>query len=155
MKILLAIDGSPPSAEAIHSVVSQPWPEGSEVRVFSAVELPYPPGYVTEVTVLPPPPAFTEAMRHEVEGMVASVSGMLHQRGISAHWTTRVGSAGRSIVDEAAEWGADLIVLGSHGRTGFKRFWMGSVARWVVDHAKCSVEVARSPSSHEEPASPH
>ena len=47
------------------------------------------------------------------------------------------------IVDEAKEWSADLIVMGSHGYTGLKRLLLGSVAHSVVSHAPCSVEVVR------------
>ena len=53
------------------------------------------------------------------------------------------GDARSVIVDEAAVWGADLIVMGSHGRAGVKRWLMGSVAHAVVGHAPCSVEVVR------------
>ena len=49
----------------------------------------------------------------------------------------------RRFVDEATEWPADLIVLGSHGYTGLKRWLLGSVAQSVVAHASCSVEVVR------------
>jgi nucleotide-binding universal stress UspA family protein len=48
------------------------------------------------------------------------------------------------ILDEASQWGADLIVVGSHGRRGIDRFLMGSVAESVASHAGCSVEVARA-----------
>jgi len=44
---------------------------------------------------------------------------------------------------QADEWGADLIVVGSHGRTGVKRWLLGSVAGAIVSHAPCSVEVVR------------
>jgi nucleotide-binding universal stress UspA family protein len=47
------------------------------------------------------------------------------------------------ILDEAKAWGADLIVLGSHGRQGWDRLLMGSVAESVALHAHCSVEVVR------------
>lgn len=47
------------------------------------------------------------------------------------------------ILDEAESWGADLIVLGSHGYSGWQRFLLGSVSHAVVSHAKCSVEVVR------------
>jgi len=47
------------------------------------------------------------------------------------------------ILDEAESWGADLIVLGSHGYNAWKRFLLGSVSQAVVSHAKCSVEVVR------------
>jgi len=47
------------------------------------------------------------------------------------------------IVDEAENWKADLIVVGSHGYTGIKKWLLGSVAQSVVSHAPCSVEVVR------------
>jgi nucleotide-binding universal stress UspA family protein len=47
------------------------------------------------------------------------------------------------ILDEAESWGADLIVLGSHGYSAWKRFLLGSVSQAVVSHAKCSVEIVR------------
>jgi nucleotide-binding universal stress UspA family protein len=49
------------------------------------------------------------------------------------------------IVQKASDWNADLIVLGSHGRTGLQRWLLGSVAESVVRHAPCSVQVARAP----------
>jgi nucleotide-binding universal stress UspA family protein len=49
------------------------------------------------------------------------------------------------IIDIAHEWRADMIVLGSHGRTGINRFLMGSVSQGVVRHAHCSVEIIRAP----------
>jgi nucleotide-binding universal stress UspA family protein len=47
------------------------------------------------------------------------------------------------ILDEAARWGADVIVLGSHGHRGVDRFLLGSVSEAVAMHAGCSVEVIR------------
>jgi nucleotide-binding universal stress UspA family protein len=46
-------------------------------------------------------------------------------------------------LDHAKEWGADLIVLGSHSRRGLDRMLMGSVSEAVARHAHCSVEVIR------------
>jgi len=49
------------------------------------------------------------------------------------------------ILAEAEEWPANLIVMGSHGHTGLKRYLIGSVARAVAQNANCSVEVVRLP----------
>jgi len=47
------------------------------------------------------------------------------------------------VLDTAKEWGADLTVLGSHGRRGLGRLIMGSVSETAV-YAHCSVEIVRS-----------
>jgi nucleotide-binding universal stress UspA family protein len=47
------------------------------------------------------------------------------------------------ILEEANQWGADLIVLGSHGHNGVERFLLGSVSEGVALHAPCSVEIIR------------
>jgi len=53
------------------------------------------------------------------------------------------GDARSTIVDFARQWGADLIVIGSHGHKGWERLLLGSVAESVVRHATCSVLVVR------------
>jgi nucleotide-binding universal stress UspA family protein len=53
------------------------------------------------------------------------------------------------VLNEAAEWGADLIVVGSHGRHGVDRFLLGSVSESIAMHARCSVEVIRKPAKTE------
>jgi nucleotide-binding universal stress UspA family protein len=47
------------------------------------------------------------------------------------------------IIEKADEWGADLIVVGSHGHTGFGQFFFGSVSQKVLHEARRSVRVAR------------
>ena len=54
-----------------------------------------------------------------------------------------VASPKEIILQEAAEWPADLIVLGSHGNSGLTRFLLGSTSEAVATHAPCSVEVIR------------
>ena len=53
------------------------------------------------------------------------------------------------ILDRANRWGTDLIVVGSHGYSGLKRFLLGSVSQNVSSHAKCSVEIVRTPDASE------
>jgi len=71
------------------------------------------------------------------------------QRLRAAHFDveTRVaqGEARIGILDVAAQWRPDLILLGSHGRRGLRRFLLGSVAEFVSRHADCSVEIVRLP----------
>lgn len=53
----------------------------------------------------------------------------------------RTGVAADEIVAEAWDWDADLLVVGTHGRTGFRRLLLGSVAETVLQRAPCSVLV--------------
>ncbi len=53
------------------------------------------------------------------------------------------GSPGQVVVEEAERWGADLIVVGSHGYGFWSRTLLGSVSQAIVHHAPCSVLVVR------------
>jgi len=53
------------------------------------------------------------------------------------------GHAAEQICNHAARVGADLIVMGSHGRSGFKRVLLGSVSNAVANHAHCPVTIVR------------
>jgi nucleotide-binding universal stress UspA family protein len=55
----------------------------------------------------------------------------------------RIGEAGAEIVAAAKELSADLLVVGTHGRTGLKHLLLGSVAEHVVRHAPCPVLTVR------------
>ena len=69
-----------------------------------------------------------------------------HSRsGVKVSFVEREISARRGIQDRLGEEPFDLAVLGSHGRRGFKRWLLGSVAEMTVRHAPCSVAVAHLP----------
>lgn len=59
--------------------------------------------------------------------------------GVPMHFEVDEGDVVAGIVDEAAELPADLIVIGTHGRSGFEHFALGSVAEKVVRRARCPV----------------
>lgn len=66
--------------------------------------------------------------------------------GLAASGTAVIPSAGpkEHILNEAIGWGADLIVVGSHGRRASSRLLLGSVSEAVALHADCSVEIIRA-----------
>ncbi len=146
MKILLATDGSDCSKAAVNAVAERPWPEGSEVRIVSAIEIPYAP--TTETWVLPDN-YYTELERAAKERAAAAVKYAVERiesgKASGLEIITKIisGSAREVILDEAERWDADLIVLGSHGYNGWQRFLLGSVSHAVATHAHCSVEIVR------------
>jgi len=146
MKILLATDGSDYSKAAVNSVAERPWPQGSEVKIISAMEIPYAP--TTETWVLPNS-YYSELERVARERAEAAVKYAVERIGSGKasglEIITKIisGSAREVILDEAERWDADLIVLGSHGYSAWRRFLLGSVSHAVATHAHCSVEIVR------------
>lgn len=147
MKILLAVDGSDYSAEAVKAVAERPWPEGTEVRVLTAVEPVVPPATELWYDAGGSLERAREEIQARAEQLTAGVVETLRGEGLTAEAAVRDGEPRTAIMDEAKEWDADLIVLGSHGYTGLKRWLLGSVAQAVVAHAPCSVEVVRKKSA--------
>lgn len=74
---------------------------------------------------------------------IASSAVLQLQRGRAARPAGLQGHPAAAIVDHARETDADLIVVGTHGRTGISRLMVGSVARAIVTHATASVLVVR------------
>ena len=150
MRILVATDGSECSAKAIHAVANRPWPAESEIRLLSVVELVTPDLSTTAMPLCAPyPPSLLEQIwgeaRSRGEEAVTDARKTLSAAGLKVCDcnATPVGEPRGFILDVANAWGADLIVLGSHGRHGLERLIMGSVAETVSIYAHCSVEVIR------------
>jgi nucleotide-binding universal stress UspA family protein len=142
MRILLALDSSAHSAIATKKLYERPWPEHSIVRILSVAEL-----NSTERTPFWDSGAtyehLEEALLSEARDVVDRAANALKPSTLSIEATVRRGDPRSEIVDAANEWSADLILVGSHGRTGIARWLLGSVAEHVVRHAQCSVEVCR------------
>ena len=143
MKILLAVDNSEYSGGAAKEVAARPWPPGTAVRVLSAVETIVTPGTELWFDAGGQLERARREMTESAERLTAGVAETLRSSGLAAEAAVREGDPRSVIVNEAEEWGADLIVLGSHGYTGLKRLLLGSVAQSVAAHAHCSVEVVR------------
>lgn len=146
MKILLAIDGSPCSDAAVNEVARRPWPQGSMVKVLTALENDPPAPITPEAWALPLGyyEELNEALRKQGRNVVdRALKTLKTNKWFSVDAVLAPGSARPAILDEAESWGADLMVMGSHGYGALKRFLLGSVSQAVVAHAKCSVEVVR------------
>jgi nucleotide-binding universal stress UspA family protein len=151
MKILLATDGSDSSSAAAKSIAERQWPTGSQIRILSIAELPVfeNPMAASSLSAIYPATLLEELMesaRKRAEDAVENARKILLAGSLKVldSKPALVGDARVLLLDLAKEWGADLIVLGSHGRRGIDRVLMGSVSESVAIHAHCSVEVIRA-----------
>jgi len=144
-KIILATDFSDTSKEASYYAVQLAQTFKAELKalhVFDTSERNVPSHYFLE----PAGPEFDEV----VEGFEG-----IRQRGkdtlkklaesfdLEVETIFTEGDPGHEIIRVAEELNADLIVLGTHGYTGWKRFTIGSVAEFVGRHAPCTVFTIR------------
>lgn len=148
MKILIATDGSDASRSVIETTCETiADPKKTSVKIVSAVE-PLAPmtaepfaisaQYYVEIEA--------QATKHAQELTAQAVERLKeicpHLAEVSSEVFRSVGAA-QAIVEAAKDWGADLIVVGSHGYGFWKRAWLGSVSNSVAHHAPCSVLIVR------------
>jgi nucleotide-binding universal stress UspA family protein len=88
-----------------------------------------------------------EGKKKPAHALVEHIAKELRDAGFKAGTAIKVGDIREVIIDSAAEWRADLIIVGSHGQRGIQRFLLGSVSEFVARHANCSVEIIRPPRS--------
>jgi nucleotide-binding universal stress UspA family protein len=145
MRVLLAIDESKFSEQATRAVLAQLRRTGTEVRVLNVIE---PISSYVSADLFPhlvSHSAQIEQDRHkQAKELVQRVARRLRKAGFKASEVVEDGDPKTQIVDHAAQWRADLIVLGSLGLKGLDRLLMGSVSAAVSSHAGCSVEIVRS-----------
>jgi len=144
MKILLATDGSRYSDAAAKMIASQCNSADVQVRVLRVVEpavYSNPPqmaaGYAPEMALR------LEEQLKEAKESVDRAAEILRKAGFRAETRVMECETRAGILDAAADFSADLIVIGSHGEKGLRRFLIGSVAEFVARHAPCSVLIVR------------
>jgi len=88
------------------------------------------------------PPNFDEEMREVAEKDLADLALKVDLPRERVSSTVRFGAVYPEVLAEAEDWGADLVVVGSH-RPTMATYLLGSNAKTIVRHAKCSVLVVR------------
>ena len=142
MKILIGLDASTHSERVLDFVARMRWPAGSRVIVLSMLQPVA--SAVTgayEPTVIPA--ENLEGLRAQLEELVADAERALREVGFSTEGRVLAGDPRETLLQVAHSERADLIVVGSHGRSGIAKMMLGSVSSHVVTHAPCSVLVVK------------
>jgi nucleotide-binding universal stress UspA family protein len=145
MKVLVAIDDSKYSQAVIDSIASRPWWGDTKFLIFHVIVIPtasdFPEwGFTVDAE-------WKEELAVEAQKLVFNQAAYLKEKlgqGMDIECKVVQGPACQCIAQVANDWDADLIVMGSHGRTGFNKFLVGSIAEGVLLRAPCSVEIVKS-----------
>jgi universal stress protein A len=143
-KILLPTDFSEPSARAVAYASSLAHSLGASVHLIHVLDEPLMVGVAW-------PAAHSTELRDERyrdgRARLADIVATLHRPADCVSVEVRTGTATEEIVRAAADYGCDLIVMATHGRSGVKHLLMGSVAEAVIRSAPCPVLVVRESGS--------
>jgi nucleotide-binding universal stress UspA family protein len=144
--ILVAVDFSEGTKQSFHLACSLARQGQSRLIVLFVAEPMYAapePVYfgqqTVRFTVVERAPAYYQALKERLRNVYAP------SHPLDVEYSTRVGAAAEEILQAAAETGADLIVMGTHGRTGLRRLLAGSVAEAVLRQSPCPVLALRTP----------
>jgi nucleotide-binding universal stress UspA family protein len=147
MKILLATDGSESARAAVGFLDRFPLPKDSELTLLTVID--------RQMFREEEAKGLSEerrrslkdtekVARQEGEQLLASEAARLRKAGWGGSTELRLGHPAEEIVHVAERIDADLVIVGSHGRTGMKRFLLGSVSDHVLEYAPCSVLIVKA-----------
>jgi len=145
LKILIGVDGSPYSKAAVERLATFPVPKDAEVLIVSAA-----PTAALAYAVGEPPAAsyapqlFEDELKLHQE-IATRFERQVREHGFKTRSIVQQGDPRQVLIDTAKNERVNLIVVGSHGRTGMTKLIMGSVANHVVTHAPCDVLVVKLP----------
>jgi nucleotide-binding universal stress UspA family protein len=134
--VVLAYDGSKFSNKALQEAVSMAKSSGGNLLILSVVDITD--EFESEA------PGLTDKMTEKLMKSAQKALGKAVAAKVKAKVEVHVGDAYEIIVDIAKKKKADIIVMGSHGRTGLTRLLMGSVTSRVIGHAPCAVLVVKA-----------
>lgn len=146
-KVLCAVDFSDSSREAMRRAADLVKATAGSLTLFHVVHVPVV-GYANGASMMPAPGVeLTHELGAEAEKSLADWKKRAEEMGARSVSTQVVAGVPWHMIVEALEGDRtyDLVVIGTHGRTGLGRVLLGSVAETVVRHAPCPVLVVRQP----------
>lgn len=148
MRIMIAVDDSPHSARAVKFVSRMRWPAGSRVLVANVVTPAVTPPRIGADPAVPLLIEVSEEQRRHANEVVGQAEAELQAAGLPTEKRIPTGDPRDALLRLAQDEHVDLMVVGSHGRTGFAKLLLGSVSSHAVTHACCNVLVVKE-ESHE------
>jgi nucleotide-binding universal stress UspA family protein len=138
---LVASDLSDASRRVIDAVLRVVPADLATIHVVHALHVPFE-GFITPTAAGRERSGFRRTFEERTAAQLETLFASFEGHGLQWEKVVRHGEARRVVVEEAVRCGADLIGLGTHGRSGISHLLLGSVAEWVLGRAPCDVLVA-------------
>src|SRR5512139_747191 len=139
MKVLVAYDGSRPSKKALDKAAELAEKFKGDLLLLTVTEPVCPVGYTSESDC----EKMEQILNAETEALLGDIRKELEKKALKVKTIVRRGNPADEIAKLADKEGADVVVVGSHGRHGAKKFLLGSVSSRVSIYAPCSVFIVK------------
>lgn len=141
-RILVPTDGSEITSHAVDTAIQLAKIHGAQLLALSVME-PFPYSAVSEIQPVPPQ-EFIDAQQRVASQRVEAVCAAAAAEGLSCQGhTVEALHAWEAIIDHAKDQAADLIVMASHGRSGFAALLLGSETQKLLTHVELPVLVVK------------
>lgn len=139
-KVMIAVDASTMGTDVLATGSELARCTGAEVALVSVAD-----SRSIGVSETSPPVQLTAAkLRQEAEALLAQAAAQLAPPPVVPPvLLVREGFPERELAAAAHDWHADVLVMGTHGRTGLAHLFKGSVAEWILHHAPCPVLIVK------------
>jgi len=151
-RILVPVDFSVHADRALAYATTLAARVGATLAFLHVVEDPIATGAWSSEIYVPNQQELWEQLLESARQRVEQLRVAAGANGVATEATVLVGQPARTIVEQARTGGFDLVVMATHGRTGFSHLLMGSVAEQVVRRATCPVLTIRGDGQHGEAA---
>ena len=139
---LVATDLGDSSTRTIELALQVIGPSSATIHVAHACHIPFE-GFVTPTRAGKQTSEYRRTLQQRARGELDRLLARFADRGVQWKSSVRVGDARSVLLGEIVRQRADVIALGTHGRSGVAHALIGSVAEWVIEAAPCDVLVAR------------
>lgn len=148
MNVILATDGTSQSSAAVKMTGNLSFNPGDELKIVTVIDMAVPMAFDAYAGYLPNTQEIEKIARENAANVLeetkSKVIPKIPSDNVTVSTEILIGSPESRIVETAEDFGADLIIVGSHGYNRWERLLLGSVSDSVVHHAPCSVLVVRS-----------
>jgi nucleotide-binding universal stress UspA family protein len=144
-RILVPIDGSPTAQRGLQEAITLAQQLGSSLRILNVVDARL---LIGEVSAAHSPEQLLDDWRAAAEKVASQAVKLAREAGVAADAAVRCDPRWRVfelILQEGRDWGAELIIMGTHGRRGLRRLALGSDAEMVLRDSAIPVLLVRGP----------
>lgn len=146
LRILIGLDGSSDSHQAVQEVLERQWPAGTAIDLVAVIDPKLKSQIAARSGFIANPHAF-DKIEDAVQSMLEAAHERLTRQDLNVQCHIFEGDPKRTLLHKASDWEIDCIFLGARGTEHCQRLYLGTLASAICTRAHCTVEIVRAKAS--------